>query len=483
MYEDEQNYFKEPEFLEILEKYESSLRNGIPIYMDADELTDIAEYYMLRHKEKQANEAITLAVQLHPTSVDPQIFLARQEMFHDHLEKAHRICDAIADQNDREVIFLNAELLIREQQVAKACQLLENISEKLEEGKTMFIYDCAGIFMDYALWDKALEWTERILAQNAKHLDALLIKSEAMLMKGEYKEVIEQLNHLLDQDPYLTIAWNLLAEAQGATGLYQEAIESVEYVLAIDEHNRRALLTKANCLFHLNHLEEAHTLYQAFMKANEEDDTICYLDAVCLAQLERYGEAADLLERANEIGDCMSREQFNIYMQQMHVESHLHHLEKAITALQNAMELAPEGFTPDYELLLGHIYLENGYYAEAEQCFEWALDKSKDKRATMLMIGVAFAESQHYSEALKVLNAMVQMFGDEKGYSAKPYLAYCYYQTGDNQKFLQNLKEAVSNSRETTELLFSTIFPDILPDEYYLYAFKATYGRFPEVNE
>ena len=78
---------------------------------------------------------------------------------------------------------------------------------------------------------------------------------------------------------------------------------------------------------------------------------------------------------------------------------------------------------------------------------------------------------------------MVQMFGDEKGYSAKPYLAYCYYQTGDNQKFLQNLKEAVSNSRETTELLFSTIFPDILPDEYYLYAFKATYGRFPEVNE
>ena len=59
--EDEDIYFNDPEFLEYLQKYEQAQENGEPVYMDSEELTDIAEFYMTQNREKEANEAISLA--------------------------------------------------------------------------------------------------------------------------------------------------------------------------------------------------------------------------------------------------------------------------------------------------------------------------------------------------------------------------------------------------------------------------------------
>ena len=112
MREENLSYFEEPDFKRALEKYEKALENNSSVYLDADELTDIAEYYMTKGQENQANEAIQLALDLHPESVDPQIFLSRQQMFYGNMKRAHEICDGILDQNDREVHFLRAELMI-----------------------------------------------------------------------------------------------------------------------------------------------------------------------------------------------------------------------------------------------------------------------------------------------------------------------------------------------------------------------------------
>ena len=48
MNNDLSSYFEDPEFKEALEKYEGMVKNHTPAYFDADELTDIAEYYALK---------------------------------------------------------------------------------------------------------------------------------------------------------------------------------------------------------------------------------------------------------------------------------------------------------------------------------------------------------------------------------------------------------------------------------------------------
>ena len=45
------SYFEDPEFKEILAKYEGMVNDHTSIYFDAEELTDIAEYYASQEKE------------------------------------------------------------------------------------------------------------------------------------------------------------------------------------------------------------------------------------------------------------------------------------------------------------------------------------------------------------------------------------------------------------------------------------------------
>ena len=481
MREDEQAFFEEPEFQESLRKYEEARQSGLSLYMDADELTDIAEYYMVQEREEQADEAIRLAVDLHPESVDPQVFLARQQMFQGHIDRAHEICDAITCQDDQEVFFLKAELMIREQKEKEAYRFLMDCYDRLSSGRATFLYDSAGVFMDYAFWDIALQCTKRLLDEHPNYRKGLSLKADILVSKGDYKEAISLLNHILDEDPYQISAWNLLAESQGAIEQYQEAIESTEYVLAIDQNNQRATITKANCLFHLGQLEEAHELYLSFLKVNPQDSVIYYLDGVCLADLDRYEESALQLDKANEVGKELSPEQLNIYLQQSFVESRLHHLDRAIAALNKARQMEPnDADANEYEFLMGRIFLENRHFNEAEIHFQEAMRISRNHKNTMFKIAIAFADSDFFTTAAGILENILKTYDDVDVQDAVPYLAYCYFRMDNSEKYLEYIKHAAQCNREITEDLFSAYFPGVEPEEYYLYAFQSINGRFPE---
>lgn len=77
---DMSSYFEDPEFKEALARYEGMVENHTPAYFEADELTDIAEYYASKGRHKDADKAINLAIQLHPDNIDALIFQARSLM-------------------------------------------------------------------------------------------------------------------------------------------------------------------------------------------------------------------------------------------------------------------------------------------------------------------------------------------------------------------------------------------------------------------
>ena len=118
------SYFQEEEFKKSLARYEEMLQGGQPVYLEADELTDIAEYYMVKNKMKQAMACIDYALSIHPDSVDPLIFLARQKMFDGDWSEAIRIRNKVSDPKDREVMFFDAEMLLRQGNVEKAEKLI-----------------------------------------------------------------------------------------------------------------------------------------------------------------------------------------------------------------------------------------------------------------------------------------------------------------------------------------------------------------------
>ena len=77
MNNDLSSYFEEPEFKEILAKYEGMVNDHTSIYFDAEELTDIAEFYASQGREKEAEKAIDFALLLHPSNTDALAFKSR----------------------------------------------------------------------------------------------------------------------------------------------------------------------------------------------------------------------------------------------------------------------------------------------------------------------------------------------------------------------------------------------------------------------
>ena len=74
MNNDLSSYFEDPEFKDLLAKYEGMVESHTPTYFDAEELTDIAEYYASQGDERKAEDAIDFALRLHPTNTDALVF-------------------------------------------------------------------------------------------------------------------------------------------------------------------------------------------------------------------------------------------------------------------------------------------------------------------------------------------------------------------------------------------------------------------------
>ena len=77
---DNQAYFDSKEFQQILRQYEESIQQGSSIYMDADDLADIADYYQYNGRLEEADNAINRALEYNPDAVGPLLYKAREAL-------------------------------------------------------------------------------------------------------------------------------------------------------------------------------------------------------------------------------------------------------------------------------------------------------------------------------------------------------------------------------------------------------------------
>ena len=68
---EDREYFESKGFQEILKQYEESAKSGYAIYMDGDDLADIADYYQLQGRTEEADAVINLALAYNPEAVGP----------------------------------------------------------------------------------------------------------------------------------------------------------------------------------------------------------------------------------------------------------------------------------------------------------------------------------------------------------------------------------------------------------------------------
>ena len=459
-------YFDNEEFRELLDNYEESVKSGHPLFMDADDLADIADYYHFTGMDQQAGETIEYALSLYPNATLPNVFKAREALTSGDVDTARECVEMIENKDDPEYHYMQAELLMAQDKVEEADDYLRQYFKTVPPDEYQdFVMDVANIYFDYGLNEKAYEWMMRSKGDGSNDFKELMART--LFGLGKYKDSERIFNELLDKNPYSKRYWNALANAQFMNEDFSGAVSSSEYAIAIDPKDPESLLSKANCLYNLQNYEEALDYFQRYSEQADEDEFGYLYQGTCLINLGRYQEAVSILKKALDTAPPDSQYLPEIYQELAFGYSELGKTGNALHYLDQTQSLDCDH--ANMEIIKGHILLANKQPEEASEAFRVALKLSDNSPRTMLRIIVSLYDNQYTQTSYTFLKHLLADMDEDwnEGFS---YMALCCRDLGKEKEFLHYLRLASEKNPKEAKTVLSGLFPAGLdPKEYYHY--------------
>lgn len=463
---DNQAYFNSEDFQQILKQYEESVQQGHSIYMDADDLADIADYYQYNGRMDEADHAINMALDYNPDAVGPLLYKAREALSKRDFDAAREYAEHIQAVDQLEAFYLEGEILICEDRLEEAdAMFIEKSKDVMPDEWTDYVYDVANIFSDYNAYDKAFSWMARSQGDDSDDFKELMART--LFGLGKYKDSERIFNELIDHNPYSIQYWNALASAQFMNEDYNAAITSSEYAIAIDPHDAESILSKANSLYSLGNYESALTYFKRYSEIMTEDEFGFLHQGTCLINLERFSEALLALEQAENLAGNDSPYLPEICQEMAFAYSELHKPESALYYIDKTQEMDCDHV--NMEIIRGHIQLVNQNPEEAEEAFKEALRLSDHSPRTMLRIIVSLYDNRYVHTSYVLLNNFFRHVEENwnEGYS---YMALCCMDLKKTDEFLLYLKMATDKNPKEARTVLGCLFPEGMePKDYYDY--------------
>lgn len=431
----DEDYFDSEDFQELLSSYEESVESGEPMFLDADDFVDLADYYNLHDEECKAESAIEYGLSLYPDDVLLNVFMARKALDEEDYEEANRIAERIADKEAPDYHYLMAEILIAQDRIDEADRYLRDIYLTVPPDEVQdYVKDVANLYIDYDASDKAYEWMLRSAGDNSDDFKELMART--LFGLGKYKDSQRLFNELIDNNPYSKRYWTALAAVQFMDEDYSGSVTSSEYAIAIDPEDPDGLMSKANGLLKLDNYEEAIRIFKKainLVEANHDDETLAHI----------YQELAFAY---NAIGQ----------------------IEEALAMLDKTDSLPCDHI--DMLILRGHLLLSQQRIEEAESFFKRAMIQSDGDPDVVLRIIISLYDNRYVNASYHMLKRFFANKLYKKYNRGHAYMALCCYELGRDEECLQYLKTAIERNPSETRMALSHIFPEGMPvTDYYNY--------------
>lgn len=413
-------YFEDEQFKEILQEYEQSQEEGSVPYLSAEDLTDIAEYYYAHHQEDKAKGIIHQAISMYPDSSYPLIYLVRDHLCNDEWRKAKNLLKCIKDlDDDREVMYLNVEVLLHEGRTMKAAKLLDEFFPDDDSAyeQRMYMREVISLLLDYEGSDVdnlMCKWADRLIEADDKEDADYMMLADMYSNLGQFDKATELLQTVIDENPYNKQAWVLMTDIKTMAGKKDEAQEAAEYAMAIDDTDFQTVISLI------------------WLKACNYQD---------LKEKSGNGKNEDELARLHD--EC---------------------LQELKLASQKGLE-----DTDEFNLTIADILMYIDEPLMAIPYFEKELELSPDKANVQYFTALAKMEVQNYSEAAELLEKVADSDGDkeDRGFDTDAPLAFCYFMLRDMKRCLPLLKRVCQENPESASDYFATQMQVSDPREYY----------------
>lgn len=462
-------FYESPEFKEKFQLYENAQASGTSVYLEPDDLTDIAEYYHILGNIDACKNTVDYAIKMFPGATMPLVFRSRVALLMEHdVALAEEYAEMIDDKADLEYLYLKAEIMIVDDRAEEAETFLRDAYDELEddEEKADFLIDVANLYADYELMEYAQQWLS--LSEEYDSTDYKELQGRIAMGLGDYEESNRIYNELIDRNPYSFTYWNQLASSQLLHNEIMESIQSSEFALAINPDDEDATLNKANGLFNLGNFEEACKYYERFTKISPNSEVGEMFLGISLINLNRTEEGVEHLKKAESLADAFSEYLHDIYVELAYSLTALGKHEDAMEYIEKISQL--DDCDPyETDVLKGNVHLQKGETAEAMKCFQHAVTASNGSPRVILRIGICIYDNGYYSLAYDVFHLLLDDASDEwkDGWS---YLALCCMLLSRKDEFVYAVRKACQQNPVEAKMVLGEIFPENLsPDDYVNY--------------
>lgn len=462
-------FYESPEFKEKFQLYENAQASGTSVYLEPDDLTDIAEYYHILGNIDACKNTVDYAIKMFPGATMPLVFRSRVALLMEHdVALAEEYAEMIDDKADLEYLYLKAEIMIVDDRTEEAETFLRDAYEELDddEDKADFLIDVANLYADYELMEYAQQWLS--LSEEYDSTDYKELQGRIAMGLGDYEESNRIYNELIDRNPYSFTYWNQLASSQLLHNEIMESIQSSEFALAINPDDEDATLNKANGLFNLGNFEEACKYYERFTKISPNSEVGEMFLGISLINLNRTEEGVEHLKKAESLADAFSEYLHDIYVELAYSLTALGKHEDAMEYIEKISQL--DDCDPyETDVLKGNVHLQKGETAEAMKCFQHAVTASNGSPRVILRIGICIYDNGYYSLAYDVFHLLLDDASDEwkDGWS---YLALCCMLLSRKDEFVYAVRKACQQNPVEAKMVLGEIFPENLsPDDYVNY--------------
>lgn len=420
---------------ELTKKFEKMIENNENLYFDSEELEDLVIFYLEMGDINYAEMAINYGLKLHPNSIELKV--------------------------------KQLEVLLELEQYVLAKEIIEELKPSCSES-TDFLVCCAKYYSNNGNPRKSIEYCEKALelgeeenflhnfiADEFHNLDdpfnalkhyksALKYDSgdeyameSAMMCYQEmnrYEEAEEFLQSYLDDFPFSEVAWFEMGQFYFNRKNYEKAIQSFDYLLAINSDSAGVYANKAACYEAMEQWQKAIEVYQEQLELEYTKAFTYYKIGLCYRADKKNIEALQAFQKSLREDPqfyLSMMEQSDIYLEMGSVREALHFAKEAVSHNENNLE---------FQKKLAFLYIDSGKFEESLSCLKKIVDAEPSRFYSWYAYSEVLMLIGEYEEAITVLEKAVKIHKRAELYYQ---MSNSFYHLNDKENGKKSLKKAL----------------------------------------
>jgi tetratricopeptide (TPR) repeat protein len=439
----------------LVKHYQEARKSGKSLYLDADEFSDLADYFDQEDDLDAVREIVNMGLAIHPGNTSLLVKKATLATYDEEYEQALALLNHLSEY-DFDLYMVRIECYLQLGRYADAFRCSEELLEKEDEEPLDNVFAELGfLHMEADCFKEGVSYFQESLKYDPENIDVLADLSYAYEMLGNFDAAVETTNRILDIEPYTYEAWVNLGKLYSLNEEFEKAIDAFDFALTINDSDNIVLKLKAHCLSLSGRAEEAIEDFNSLLQNDPEDTSIYFLLFECYESLEMHEEALSCLKKyeaiEGETADLLAKEAYICLAQG--------DWERAMSIVRKGMEQTPDSL--DFSLIGGEIEFQQRNYKEAEHYYLGVYDRNQDNFQLIEKLAMVYIKMEDYRQAVLYTEKLLELEPDNLGVKQK--LALLYFELGDEKGFNTILNQFSDKELMT---LFELIYTPQLPNSF-----------------